>query len=182
MLGLGLGIEAVIKDKALQFDGVNDKATATFTEDVAEVSFYLKPLDGTSQNIIWLGGSGMGTKAISYTTGSGSGDERKMSTNALANYVRTVDGVTDTSLGELTLNMWSHVKITFTEITASTLVLGGITTYFGEFAIHSLELKDSSGVVVGKYPLNEGTGTTAYDTSGNGAHFTLEGGAEWVDV
>jgi len=170
MIGLGVGLHTgvVTKAKAIQFDGASDShAAATFTEDIAEVSFYVKPLDGDNQVILYFGGASIGTKHIKYASAGGASRSISLNTHStfgFPNSTKYIDGVEDALM---TLGEWSHVRITFDEVTTSTLEIGSDPINWGEFAIHSLELKDAAGVVVGKYPLNEGHGTTTYDTSGN---------------
>ena len=165
MIGLGVGLHTgvAIKAKALQFDGDSPSSVdITFTGDVAEVSFYLKAFDEYNQAILYFGGLFAGAKWIRYDSYQGGG--KIINVSGLSNTEITVNGEVNGTFDE---GDWAHIKITFNEITAAELSIANIQTNFGQFAIHSLELKNAAGVVVGKYPLNEGHGTTAYDTSGN---------------
>lgn len=165
MIGLGVGLHTgvVTKAKALQFDGDSPSSVdVTFTEDVAEVSFYLKAFDEYNQAILYFGGQYAGSKWIRYDNRQGGG--KMINVSGLSNSEITVNGEVNGTFG---VGNWAHIKVTFNEIAATELSIANIQTNFGQFAIHSLELKDDAGVVVGKYPLNEGHGTTTYETSGN---------------
>ncbi len=77
-----------------------------------------------------------------------------------------------------------------TKVGAGTLQLSAANTYGGPTVIASGTLQLSGGMppvtagLVGYWPLNEGTGTTAYDRSGiaTPANGTLSGNASWVPV
>ena len=76
------------------------------------------------------------------------------------------------------------------KVGAGTLQLSAANTYGGPTVIASGTLQLSGGMppvtagLVGYWPLNEGTGTTAYDRSGiaTPANGTLSGNASWVPV
>ena len=97
---------------------------------------------------------------------------------------RILDGV---SIADNVVNPSANVWHTWTQIVTTdrqvqaigTMTTGAVNYWSGE--LMDLSLEDINGVVKAFYPIDEGSGTTIFDASGNGLHGTLTiGSGSWA--
>jgi len=186
--------------KALDFDGSNDYVTVTNTlEDLRTISLWIKPTSSTTSLLDFDGG----THYLSLSSGT-------VSATGFSTPAIYINGTLN---GTVTAGIWNHILVqteTSFDVTALTIGKQSSNYYTGQldevkiynYLLSSNELKtdysrgaamvlgagkseaDTAGSsLVGWWKLDEGSGYTAFDSSGknnNGVLSNMDPASDWI--